>query len=202
MLQPSTSHLNLSQYLNLRDFFYSIHTILKCRLKAFPIPEPIKLNWITVSFKLLHFGDASNDLWERIVTNISQSVGGKRQLAPQRARRVSGRLLGPAILIHTGEEELELELEGKMSSSLDPNAADSSQSCWKRDLIRLYSRWNKSSWEMAVHLHAERNRKLHWLIPSRGHPGPSTPERRDEGKKKKIAIAKMWQTVAQRGRRR
>lgn len=183
MLQPSTSHLNLSQYLNLRDFFYSIHTILKCRLNAFPIPEPINLNWITVLFKLLHFGDASNDLWERIVNNISQSVGGKRRLALQRARRVSGLLLGPAILIHTGEEELELELEGKMSSSLDPNTADSSQSRWKRDLIRLYSRWNKSSWEMGVHLHAERNRKLHWLISSRGHPGPSTPERRDKEKK-------------------
>lgn len=75
-------------------FFYFMHTILECRLKAFPIPEPINLNWITVLFKLLHFGDASNDLWERIVTNINQSVGGKRRLALQRApRRVSGRLL-------------------------------------------------------------------------------------------------------------
>lgn len=65
-------NLNLSPHLNLKDFFYCIYTFLKCILKAFPFPKPKNLNWITVSFKLLHVGDASNDLWERIVINISQ----------------------------------------------------------------------------------------------------------------------------------
>lgn len=38
------------------------------------------LNWITVSFQLLHFGDASKDLWKRIVANISQNVGESKGL--------------------------------------------------------------------------------------------------------------------------
>lgn len=138
----------------------------------------LNLKWITVLFKLLHFGVASNDLWERIVTNISQNVGeSDGSPCSELAVWVGGCFdQQPSFILETRN------WKERWAPVWIPNKADSSQVRWKRDLIRFYSRWSKASWsrcEMWVYLHAERNRKSHWLIPSRGHPGPSTPERRD-----------------------
>lgn len=60
--------------------FYSDLSEMQIETISLSLPKKPTLNWITVSFQLLHFGDASKDVWKRIVANISQNVGESKGL--------------------------------------------------------------------------------------------------------------------------
>lgn len=163
MLQRSTSHLHLSQHLNLGGEVYSIYTILKCKLKSFPFPKSKNLNWITVLFKLLHFGDASNDFWDCHQYQPKCATACPAACSPREWEAALTSSPHSYWRWGTGRKN-ELQLVWM------PKESNSSQAYWKKDVIRFYSQWRKESWsrrEMWAYMHAERNRKLHrlWLPP-------------------------------------
>lgn len=159
----------------------------KADWKHIPSPSKTTLNWITVSFQLLHFRDASKA--GRGLELISAKMWEKAKARPA-ACSVSGRTLWPAVLIHIREKKLQLGSQTKQVLFRQGERLDQVLSTVEQGTVvgswdtSIFACWEKQEVTLTDSLQTPSSAGYTWETW------------------KKPAKAEMWQTVPWWGRGR